>query len=88
MKIAIRCKEAKSIANHFRLQCTYFDGDRKIQDPELASAPFKYLLRCIQCGIAPSMKAYGERSCWGADFDEEIDEKTNVLLGKNIGLHR
>ena len=52
------------------------------QDLELAAVPFTYLLHCIQCGIAPAMRVDGERSYLGADFDEETDENTKVLLGK------
>ena len=33
------------------------------------------------------MKVGGERTFWGADFDEGADENTKVLLGKNMELH-
>ena len=44
------CTEAKPTANHIRLQCAYFDEDRKELDPELAAVPLKYLLHFMQCG--------------------------------------
>lgn len=65
------CKEANSIANHIRWQCKYFNEHRKKQDPELAAVPFKYLLHCIQCGIAPAMNVVGERS-----YRERISTRT------------
>ena len=67
---------------NIRWQCTYFDEDRKRQDLELAAVPFKYLLHCTQCGIAPATKVDGDKSYRGVDFDEDTDEKTNVLFGK------
>ena len=34
------------------------------------------------------MKVDGNRSYWGAEFDEDTDEKTNTLLGKNNELQK
>ena len=67
------CKEADSTVNHARWQCKHFEPQRREQDPELAAVPYKYLLQCIQCGIAPAMKIDGARTYWGADLDEETD---------------
>ena len=52
------------------------------QDLELAAVPFKYLLHCIQCGIAPAIKVDRYKAYWGAGFDEDTEDKTKVLLGK------
>ena len=37
-------------------------------DPELAAAPLKYLLQCMQCSIGPALKVDG------ADFDDDVDQ--------------
>ena len=50
--------------------------------------PSKYLLQCIQCGISPAINTDGERTYWGADYDDETDEKTKTLLGKDMELHK
>ena len=34
------------------------------------------------------MKVDGERTYWGAGFDEETDEKTKTLLGKDMEMHK
>ena len=68
-------KEAGSTVNHIRWHCKRFDSHRQEQDHELAAAPYTSLLHCTQCGIAPAMKANGDRTYWGADFDEDPDEK-------------
>ena len=56
-------------------------------DPELAVVPLKYLLHCIQCGIAAAMHIDGNKSYWGSDSDDATDDKTKVLLGKDTKLH-
>ena len=81
------CNAAKSTANHIRWQCAYFDEARRKHDTELATVPLKYLLTCIQCGIAPAMEIDGDKSYWGADSVDTMDEKTKVMLGKDVGLH-
>ena len=79
---------SQSIANHIIWQFRYFDEHMINQDLKLAVVPRKHLLHFIECGIAPPMKADGEKSYWGADLDEAIDEKTKVILGRNIELHK
>ena len=58
------CLAAKSTSAHIRWQCSFFDKHRKELDLLLASTPLKCLLPCIQCGVAPSMKADGQRALW------------------------
>ena len=82
------CKEADSTVNHIRWQCKYFEPQRRHGDPEFAAVPYKYLLQCIQCGIAPAMKIGGERTYRGADFVEEFDENMKTHLGKDMELHK
>ena len=54
------CKAVGPTANHIRWQCKYFDAQRQMQCPELAAVPYKDLLHCIQCGVAPAVKVAGE----------------------------
>ena len=56
-------------------------------DPDLAAVPQRYFPHCIQCGIVPAMKTDGKKTYWGADIDDEVDDKTKTLFGKGIGLH-
>ena len=79
------CKEADSTVNHIRWQCKYSEPQRREQDPELAAVPYKYLLQCVQCGTAPAMKIDGDRTYWGADFDEETD-KNEDPPGQTYGV--
>ena len=72
---------------HIRWQCKHFEPQRRELNPELAAVPPKYLLQCIQCGIAPAMKIEGERTYWGMDVDEDEDVKTKQLLGVDMKLH-
>lgn len=82
------CKDHDSTVNHIRWQCKYFEPQRREQDPELAAVPYKYLLHCVQCSIAPAMKIDGDITYSGANFDEETDGKTKILLSKNMALHK
>ena len=82
------CKEADFSVNHIRWQCKFSEPQRRGLDHDLAAAPLKHLLQCIQCGIGPAMQVDGEKTFWGADFDEETDEQTKTLLGKDMELHK
>ena len=46
------CSVAKSTTNHITWQCPFFGGIRKDPDPELARILMRYMLACIQSGIA------------------------------------
>ena len=53
------CSAAKSTATHTVWACPSPETIKQDLHPELAKAPLKYLLHCIQCGIAPPMNADG-----------------------------
>ena len=80
------CNNATSTASHIRWACTFFDDVRTKVDPLLAKAPLRYLLQCIQCGIAPAMKTKGNATYWGQDFLDDTDDNVKKLLGHDITL--
>ena len=58
-------------------------GAKKNLDPQLAKPPLKYLLHCIQCGIAPAMACNGRMAFWGQSFDHDTEEDVTTLLAFN-----
>ena len=80
------CKEAASTPQHIRWQCKFFQSKREECDPLLAAVPSRYLLECIQCGVAPALKVYGDKTYWGMDVDDGEDDKVKKLLGIDLTL--
>ena len=75
------CYEATSTSSHTIWVCKYFNQTRYDTDPQLASVPIRYLLQCIQCGIARAMETKGNATYWGQYFAEYTQEDTKKLLG-------
>ena len=75
------CRNEVSTSPHTIWACSFFKDLRLSTDPELAKVPLKYLVYCIQRGIAPAMRTDGKRTYWGLDFDGETSEEVKVLLG-------
>ena len=57
-------------------------------DADIARIPLGYLNYNIRCGIAPAMKADGKSTYWGRQLPDTVDEKTKMLLGVDIELHK
>ena len=47
----------------------------------------KYLLPCIQSGIAPALQAEGDKTYWGQIIEDELDEEVKKLLGQDLDLN-
>ena len=82
------CREADSTADHIKWVCKEFKTVRGNIDADLARLPLEYLNYNIRCGIAPAMKADGESTYWGRQLPDTVDEKTKLLLGVDLELHK
>jgi len=81
------CKGAISTQDHIKWECSFFAAVRTEIDDELARIPHRRIPSCIKNGIAPAMKTDGRKTFWGADFAEDLDERSRKLLGENRELH-
>ena len=80
------CGEGNPTIEHVPWECKYFEPLRKETDELLAKVPSKYLLQCIQCGIAPAMKLEEENTYWGMHVEQGEDKKIKELLGVDLSL--
>ena len=80
------CHNATSTANHIRWTCPAFDHIRKEVDPELASTHTRYLLSCLQCGVAPAIEIKADATFWGQDFLDGTSAHVKRLLGQDLTL--
>ena len=75
------CLNDISTTPHTTWGCSLFSGIRIATDAELAKVPLKHLIYCIQCGIAPAMKADRKKTYWVLAFDEDTPNAVKALLG-------
>jgi len=80
------CGEEASTGEHIKWSCKHFDPVRKEVDAELAGIADKHLPNCIKNGVAPAMKADGNKTFWGAAIGDDLSNKAKKFLGYDTEL--
>jgi len=86
-KICQYCNAAPSTQDHIRWECSFFAPTRMSIDEGLAKLPHHCIPSCLKNGIAPAMKVDGNKTYWGTDFDDQLDENSKRMLGQDRELH-
>ena len=88
-RICNYCLEAVSTSEHVRWGCKHFDATRKEIDPELAAIPHEYFPNCLKNGIAPAMKAEGNKPSGEQSYGKTSATTPGGYLAKTLSCtHR
>ena len=69
------CNAAKSTTGYTIWECPHSECILENINPDLPRTLVKYLLPCLQSGIAPAMQADGNKTYWGQNIDGDLDDE-------------
>ena len=82
------CMDGDGSWDHMCWTCKPLQSKREELDSGVARIPVRCLPLNVRSGIAPAMRTDGYASYWGGPLNEEVEQRTQILLGKDTQLHK